>query len=271
MTWHVGRATALQYVHHRLDPTSTASVEAHMLECAACRLELGAVTETPMLDAIWDGIVDTLDRPPEGWIERLLRALGCRDVTTRIVAAAPRARFAYVLAVVVSIGLSVIASRSSYDEFFGLFLLVAPLGPLAATALAFGSRTDPAFELVGTLPTSTLRLVLTRTIAAVGPAMLLTSMSLVWMIERGWLALAWMLPSLGLAALALALSTYVTIEIAATVLGALWVAVPIVARARVSRLVDAIAGPVQVASLVAVVIGVLVVLRRSSMFDYREV
>jgi hypothetical protein len=85
------------------------------------------------------------------------------------------------------------------------------------------------------------------------------------------MALAWMLPSLALAALALALSTYVSIEVAAGGVAAVWFAVPIIVRVRVSRLVDAFAGPLQVASIAAAVIGVLVLLRRSSAFDYREV
>jgi hypothetical protein len=273
MNWHVGQETATRYAQQQLDPVSTASVEAHLLECEACRVLVGAEASTAIgslsLDALWDGIVDTIDQPRTGWVERLLRRAGLAETTTRLIAAAPRAQTAYVLAVALSLLLALIAGRTSHDDVFATFLLTAPLGPLFATAASFSRFADPAFELLGTVPTSPLRVLLTRTVAAVAPAIVLTGISFVWTAERGWLAAAWLLPSFALSAIALALSTWIAVERAALAVGVAWVAVPLVARTDVGALLDAFAA-IQVGSLVALAAAVVVVFVRQSTIEYRE-
>jgi hypothetical protein len=274
MSWHVGQGTATRYAHQQLDPVSTASVEAHLLECEACRVLVGAEASSavgaPSLDALWDGIVDGIDQPSTSWVERLLCRAGLADATARLVAAAPRARLAYALAVGLSLLLAFVAARTSYDDVFSTFLLVAPLGPLAATALAFSRSTDPVFELLGTVPTSPLRLLLIRTTAAVGPAIVLTAVSFVWTVERGWLAAAWLLPSLALSAIALALSTWIAIERAALAVGVGWVAAPLVIRTDVRALLDAFGSVIQIGSVVALAAAVAVLVVRQSVIEYRE-
>lgn len=273
MSWHVGQGTATQYAHQQLDPVSTASVEAHLLECEACRALVGAASTAVgalSLDALWDGIVDTIDQPRASWVERLLRRLGLPDTTARLVTAAPRARIAYILAVVMSLVLALLAARTAYDDVFGMFLLVAPLGPLLATAASFSRFSDPAFELLGTVPTSPLRVLLTRTVAAVAPAIVLTGISFVWTVERGWLAAAWLLPSLALSAIALALSTWFAIEHAALAVGVAWLAAPLVGRVNFRQLLDAFAGGIQIGSLVTLAAAVAMVVVRQSAIEYRE-
>ena len=274
MSWHVGQGTATQYAHQQLDPVSTASVEAHLLECAACRDLVGAEASSAVgvsaLDGLWDGIVDAIDQPHIGWVERLLRRAGLADTTARLVAAAPRAPRAYALAVGLSLLLAYVAAESSYDDMFGMFLLVAPLGPLVATAVSFSRFTDPAFELLGTVPTSPLRVLLVRTVAAVAPAIVLTATSFVWTVDRGWLAAAWLLPSLALCATALALSTWVAIERAALAVGAGWLVAPLVIRIHARALLDAFAGVIQIGSAVALAAAVVVVVVRHSVIEYRE-
>jgi hypothetical protein len=273
MSWHVGQGTATQYAHQQLDPVSTASVEAHLLECADCRGLVGAEASSvgaSALDALWDGIVDAIDQPRTSWAERLLRRAGLADTTARLVAAAPRAPLAYALAVGLSLLLAYVAAESSYDDLFGLFLLVAPLGPLVATAVSFSRFTDPAFELLGTVPTSPLRVLLVRTVAAVAPAIVFTATSFVWTVDRGWLAAAWLLPSLALCATALAISTWVAIERAALAVGAAWLVAPLVIRIHARALLDAFAGVIQIGSAVALAAAVVVVVARHSVIEYRE-
>jgi len=274
MSWHVGQGTATRYAQQKLDPVSTASVEAHLLECEACRVLVGAEASTAVgtlsLDALWDGIVDTIDHPRASWVERLLRRAGVAETTARLIAAAPRAQAAYVLAVGLSLLLALVAGRTSYDDVFAMFLLTAPLGPLFATAVSFSRFADPAFELLGTVPTSPLRVLLTRTVAAVAPAIVLTGISFVWTAERGWLAAAWLLPSFALSAVALALSTWIAVERAALIVGVAWVAAPLVARTDVGALLDAFAAAIQVGSLVAFAAAVVVVFVRQSRIEYRE-
>jgi hypothetical protein len=270
MSWHVDHATAERYAQRELDATSSASVEAHLLACGECRATLGAVAQDPVLDELWTAIVDTISRPQLGWIERFLLALGVSEASARIVAATSRARWSYLLAVALSLLLAVLAWRSDRAELFGAFLVLAPLGPLVATATAFGRWSDPVYELVATVPTSAIRLLLVRTAAAVTPAIVLTSISLPWVADRGWLAVAWLLPALALALGALALSSWMAIEPAAIALASVWVAAPLVLRLDVGDLLDLLGGPVQLASLIAAACaGTVTVLRRSA-YDYRE-
>jgi hypothetical protein len=153
---------------------------------------------------------------------------------------------------------------------FATFLVTAPLGPLFGTAASFSRFADPAFELLGTVPTSPLRVLLTRTVAAVAPAIVLTGVSFVWTADRGWLAAAWLLPSFALSAIALALSTWIAVERAALIIGVVWVAAPFVARTDVGSLLDAFSAAIQIASLVALTAGVAVVAVRQSSIEYRE-
>ena len=274
MTWHVGQGTASKYAHQRLDPVSAASVEAHLLGCEACRVLVGLEASTavgaPSLDAVWDSIVDTIDQPRIGWIERLLRRAGLADTTARLVAAAPRAQMAYVLAVGMSLLLAMLAAHTAYDDIFAMFPVTAPLAPLLATAASFSRFTDPAFELLGTVPTSPLRLLLTRTVAAVAPAIVLTGFSFAWTLDRGWLAAAWLLPSLALSGITLALSTWIAVERAAVVVGVAWVVAPLVVHTDVRELLDAFATMIQIGSVVALAAAIAVVFARQSTLEYRE-
>jgi hypothetical protein len=269
MSWHVDHATAERYAQRELDATSSASLEAHLLVCAECRATLGAAAQDPVLGELWTAIVDTIDRPRLGWIERFLLALGVSEVSARIVGATSRARWSYLLAVALSLLFAVLAWHSDRALPFGMFLVLAPLGPLVATATAFGRWSDPVYELVATVPTSAMRLLLVRTAAAVTPAMVLTSISLPWVADRGWLAVAWLLPALALALGALALSSWIAVEPAALALGGAWVAAPLALRFDIGDLLALLGGPVQVASLIAAACAGAVTVVRHSAYDYR--
>lgn len=274
MSWHVHATTMARYVQRGLDATSAASVEAHLMGCARCRAEVGALAagpaQGPRLDEVWDSIVDVLDQPELGRVERALVRFGLTEAAARVIAAAPRARWAYLTAVVVSLLAAVTAARSGHDPLLGAFLLVAPLGPLLATATAFGRRSDPTYELVATLPTPSLRILLLRTAATVTPAIVLTAASSLWIVDEGWLAAAWLLPALALALAALALSSWIAIELAATLLGGAWLAVPIVSQLAAADVLDVLGGPAQLASACAVAGAAAVTVLRRSAFDYQE-
>jgi len=270
MSWHVDVASADRYVARRLDPNGSASVEAHLVSCAACRERVGAAVDSDVLEAVWRGVTDAVDQPALGWLEHTLSRLGCSDANARMVSATTRARWSYLLAVGVSIALAISASQSSYERLFAMFLIAAPLGPLAATAGAFGRWSDPAAELLSTVPTSSLRILLVRTAAAVVPALALTAISLPWIADRGWLAVAWLLPSLALALGAVALSSWTSIERAALGLGVVWVGAPMVLRLRVPELLETFSGPVQIASLGAVAVAVAVTVLRRTEFEWSE-
>lgn len=273
MSWHVDQFASSRYLAGQLDSTSAASVESHVLVCDQCRAELGAAAgeiEAAALDVAWAGITDLLDRPSVGWVERVLQRMGCPDTVTRVVAATTRARFSFLVAVAVSLFLAINAARSPYEKFFGMFLIIAPLGPLVATAGAFGRWSDPVNELAGTVPTSSLRILLVRVTASVVPSIMLTALSIPWLIDRGWFAVAWLLPSVALSLGALALSSWVSIESAALTLGGLWVAVPISVRLPVSDLLELLGRPTQMVSLIVIATALAITLTRRNAFEYRE-
>jgi hypothetical protein len=271
MTWHLDATIAERYSSRDIDGALAGSVEAHVMACERCRQTLNNSVDAPALAWIWQSVEDVLDAPRRSWIDRVLLALGCSDVTTRLVSATTRARWAYLLVVVFNVGVAVASSYSREpDRTFLAFLLFAPLGPLVATAGAFGRWADPTHALIRVLPTSNLRVVLVRTVAGVVPAVVLTAAALPWLADRGWMAVAWLMPALALTLLTLALSTWIDVELAALVVGGLWIVLPLTLTVPTTELIDLIAGPFQVGSIaIAAIAGAATAARRST-FDYRE-
>ena len=270
MTWHIEATTAGQYSERQTDPVMAASVEAHLMSCEQCRAMVNDSVADDELTSIWHGIEDVLDVPRLGWVERLMIAVGCSDLTARTVAVTTRSRWAYLLLVAFNVVLAIASSRSGNAEpVFVAFLLLAPLGPLAATASAFGRWADPVIALRRTLPTSALRSMLVRTAATVAPAVVLTAAATPWLAGRGWLAVAWLLPALALTVSTLALSSWIEVEAAAVLLVGAWTAVALALRFGASDLIAAYAGPLQVVSAVAILAAAVTTLARRTEYDYR--
>lgn len=270
MTWHVDQPTAARYAARQLDGTSSSSVESHLISCDRCQAAVGGAIDEALLDSVWLALTDVLDRPAPGVVERALRWAGCSVATARIVAATTRARWSFLVAVVLSLLLAAIAAQSSDGRIFGLYLILAPLGPLAATAGAFGRWSDPVYVLVVTAPTSALRVLLIRVVASVLPAIVLTMLSVPWVLERGWLAIAWLLPSVALSAAALALSSWFDIERAAIGVALAWLLPPVLLRLELHRLLELFGTPAQLFSVLVVAAAAGMVLIRRDTFDVRE-
>jgi hypothetical protein len=269
MTWHLEATTASRYSDRRTDPAIASSVEAHLMACEPCRIMVNDSVPRTELASIWRGIEDVLDVPRLGWLERVMMALGSSDLTARTIGATARSRWAYLLLVAFNVMLAITASRSANPEPMLLaFLFLAPVGPLFATASAFG-RWDPVHALQSTLPTSTLHTILVRTAATVVPAVILTAAATPWLAARGWLAVAWLLPALALALTALALSSWIEIEKAAVLVVGAWAGVALVLRFRASQLIDAYVGPLQLACAVAVAAAAITTMARRTEYDYR--
>ena len=212
MTWHADPAVLAAYHRAEVDETVTASIEAHLLRCAECRHRYATHSladspeSGPWLDAIWDEVIDRVDEPRRSLVERVLGRLGVAAHTARLLAATPTLQLSWLLSIAGAVLTAVALTRGS-DTGPLLQLLVAPLLPPLAVALAYGAGVDPAYELGVATPTHGLRLVLLRTIASVAVTIavgLVTTLMVPW----SWTALAWLLPSLGLAALTLAMRTF---------------------------------------------------------------
>ena len=270
MTWHVDEESALRYVARGLDAASTSSIESHLLACDRCRATVGGAVDDDLVSFVWSQVADALDGSQLGRVERTLRRLGCSDTTPRIVAATTGARFSYVIAVAISVAMAVVAGHSRGDQAFVAFLLLAPIGPVVATAGAFGRWADPAHAVVSVTPTSKLRIVLIRTAASVLPAIVLTALSVPVLLDRGWLAIAWLLPTLALALGALALSSWIDLEIASLIVCGLWLSMPFLIRVPGGELIDVFGEQIQIASIAIAAVGTLTMTLRRGNFEYWE-
>src|SRR5439155_1248129 len=81
---------------------------------------------------------------------------GVPDHLARLLAATPSLRVSWFGATVVALGFSILAAYGKQDPL--MFLIVAPILPLAGVAAAFGPHVDPAYEVGLSCPVRTSRL-----------------------------------------------------------------------------------------------------------------
>lgn len=273
MSWHVDDAGLEALAAGRIDAVQAASLEAHLAGCGACRRRLGSHVDGARLAVVWADVVDTVDRPRSSWMEVALRGIGVSERTARLVAATPSLRWSWLAGVALTLALCVGVANVSGARAPLLFLVVAPLLPLAAVAVAFAAAFDPTAELVRSTPVSTVRLLLARTIAvlAVTVPMVLVAE---WLLDAPVPGSArWLLPSLALTATTLVLSMRFDPAHAAIGVGTCWVMplVAVVVRAGVGGAGEAVAGFVGFAplgqalsALVVLAGGVVVFARRDT-------
>lgn len=222
--WHLDPEAIRQYAQGAAPPGVAASAEAHLMKCAACRIMISPHMDAQRVESIWHEVVDRVDAPPRSWPERVLVRLGVREATARLVAATPTLRGPWLLAVAAVLAL--VAWAAQVDErFLRMFLVVAPLGPLAGVAVAFAGGLDPTREIGLAAPYSGLRLLLIRTaavLAVTGPIVATAGLALP---GSSWLAAAWLLPTAGLTCVALALTARMTPVVAVGVAATPWVLV----------------------------------------------
>ena len=149
------------------------SVEAHLSACADCRAAVPALADRAAPARGWCEIDDAVDAPRAGVVERLLARLGVRahdgppargDAVAARCRGWPRSP---------RLALAVVLGRARGDRGVMLFLLVAPLLPLAGVAAAFGPRADPTYELGARRPARGSGCCSLRTVAVVAATTLL--------------------------------------------------------------------------------------------------
>lgn len=175
------------------------------------------------VDANWQAITIELDAPKPGRLERLLRALGLPSEATRVMAATPALRRAWFVALtlVAAVGLIAAGADRPRDAFFNLAVL-APLVPIIGIAMAYGPSSDPAREIELATPSKGLRLLLLRSATVQTVSTLVLGMVSLASPVSTLAALGWMLPSLGLTSVALALMTVLSPSRAAATAGGSW-------------------------------------------------
>ena len=229
MTWHASEQLMTAYVHDRTDEVAAASVEAHLVACGDCRTllaEIAAPAQSDPLAAAWADIVDRLDQPPLGLIERLLLRFGVVETDAKVIATTPALRLSWFAAIAVAVIFAVWAAHNGSQDPI-VFLTIAPFVPLAGVALAFGPVADPMHETSVAAPISATRILAMRALAVgVLSAAILIPATLALAIGHP-IAAAWIAPALAVVSLALCLAPRFGIERGAAAAGALWaVAVP---------------------------------------------
>jgi hypothetical protein len=222
--WHVAGPVRELYAQGALDRVIAASVEAHLSACADCRAQLTPTADMARLDAIFAEIVDQLDAPRTGVVERALQRLGARADIARLLVVTPIVRASWLLAIGAVLLFALAAASTDSRGVLG-FLTVAPLAPLAGVAAAYGSRTDPVHELGVAAPFDKIRLLLLRAIAVLIVSVLVIAPVGALVEGRAAAAWQWLLPALALSAVTLALAERVDITLAAGAVAVSWLAI----------------------------------------------
>ncbi len=221
-TWHIDVSVLESYAAGRSTPVGGASVEAHLMDCRECGAVLRELMPREPLDRAWRAIRAHVEEPRAGIVERVLGGLGISSESARLLAAVPAFRGAWLLSVFTVLVFAGGAALFAEDTGLMLFLVVAPLIPVAGVAASFGGDADPAHELVTVTPYSSVRLLLLRTggvLASSIPATVLFGLALP---GPAWLAVAWLTPAVAGIALTLAASPYLGTSTTAAAVGAVW-------------------------------------------------
>jgi hypothetical protein len=223
-TWHVDATVLESYARGRTTPVGGASVEAHLMECRECAALLRELMPAEPLDRAWAAIRAHVEEPRAGVAERLLTALGLSSDSARLLTAVPAFRGAWLLGVFTVLVFAGGAAVFADDTGLTLFLVVAPLIPVAGVAASFGGDADPAHELVTVTPYSSVRLLLLRTAGVLLTSVPVTMLLGLALPGPAWLAVAWLTPAAAGIALTLAVSPHFDATTTATVISVLWTA-----------------------------------------------
>jgi hypothetical protein len=274
-TWHTDDASLAAYAAGVIDDARASSVEAHVLACSACRTALGARADARALDRMWEQVVDEVDAPRTGLVERGLRRLGVPGHIARLLSATPSLRLSWLIAEAVALGQAVVFANVAHgdpreDVAMWGFLMLAALVPVLGVAFAYGAGVDPTYEVGIASPMRCGRLLLLRATAVLVVSVGVAGVGALALPWRGWEALAWLLPSLGLTLATLALSTAVRPRVAGAVVAGGWIAVAVAAQSGSGDRFAVFRAGAQALAIVVIVVSVWALARRRETFETFE-
>jgi hypothetical protein len=267
MNPHVEAELLAAYASGDVDGAHAYSIEAHVVDCSDCQAAIGRLAAAARLQRVWADIEDRLDAPRVGPVEVVLARLGVPDHLARLLAATPSLSVSWLSAVALSLGFAAVAAAEGSERGLLLFLCVAALLPLAGVAAAFGRGLDPTFEVAVAAPFSNVRLLLVRTAAVLVTTIALAGLAALTLPGVGWTAAAWLLPSLGLTAMSLALATYIAPLSAFATVTTAWLAIVILSALDPGDRLAAFDGRAQIAFVVLAAGGAIVLALRQDHLD----
>lgn len=280
------------YVRGVLGSAAAWSVEAHLPGCAVCRRVLAGDLDQARLDRNRSVLVTRLALPEAGpsagrasrLAGRAAARCGVPAYVWRLLSVTPSLRWSWLAGLALVLGTAVgaarvaapvsgLAGRAGGGEALSsgllLFLILAPLLPLAGVAAAFHPRLDPAADLAAAAPMSGVWLFCVRSVAVIGAALVPTILAALALPGRGWLPLLVVLPALAVSAAALTLATLVRPLPAALGAGAGWVAIVGGAGLAAGSPAVAYEGAAQAAWLAVTVAACCLLAARHRVLDFR--
>jgi hypothetical protein len=202
-------------------------------------------------------------------VESLLSRIGLPGNVARLLTATPSLSFSWLGAVALTLTVAVVLANQSPRGIL-VFLLLAPLLPVAGVAAAYGPRVDPTYEIGLASPMSSFRILLIRATAVLATTLTLVGLSGLGLPGLDWAPAVWLLPGLALTLSSLALATWVPPVWAAGLVSGLWIGGVAIA--------DRVSGPIQPAfqaqaQAVFVAVGVLatvILITRRRTFELRS-
>jgi hypothetical protein len=224
MTWHAPPEALTDWVSGASPETAAAAIEAHLVRCAECRARAAALPQPEAdLEAVWTRVADAVESTAPNALTKVMRAVGVREPDSIVLRAAPAYTAAWSVAVAVTVALTVAAAMVDPDRMLGVYLLLAPLVPMAGVAAGYGPAADPTYELAVAAPYPKLKILLLR-----GAAVLLGSIPVTCavgaLLDPWWVAVAWIAPGLTAVLVLLAALTWVAPIRAAGGVAAAWTA-----------------------------------------------
>lgn len=260
--WHLDEELARRYAENRVPGVLATSVEQHLVTCPECRALLRPAVSDERRVTVWTSVLERVEAPRVGRLERLLRRAGLDEPTARLVAVTPLLRTSWMAGTVLVLALALLAAGTG-AQAVALFLVLAPVLPVAGVALTFGPAADPAHEIVAGTSYSPVRLLAVRALVVVTTTFAPAALAAVLLPVQLGLAIAWLLPALALTLGTLALSTTrLDPHVAASAMGIGWVSVVLYGVAGHDPLLAA-TPVVQLACLVGLVLAATVLLVRS--------
>jgi anti-sigma factor RsiW len=230
-TWHLPAELVDAWASGELGPTVAASVEQHLTVCPACRSAViapVAADGTLDLDRVWSRIADQVEPAPVPLVGRLMTRLGMRSHDALVLGAASTFTASWVAATATVVALTFTMSVVRPSSAVAVYLLLAPLVPLAGVAAAYGEDVDPTHELAVAAPYSQLRMLLLRTAAVLLVCVPVTAVAGL-ALDPWWVAAAWLLPGLALVAVLLVAMSWWSPSVSAGTVGVLWAVVAVTA------------------------------------------
>lgn len=266
MNWHASSRLLDTYARGAATYAEACSLEAHVMACETCRAAIPVELIKERLDRTWEAIADELHAPKGDAWERMILRTGVPDYIARLLATTPSLRVAWVLALGAVLSFGVLASYVGNGIRLP-FLLLAPLVPLIGVAGAYGPVADPAFEVALAAPMRSFKLLLIRATGVLTVSLVLGSVGAVLLPQLDWMVVAWLLPSLALVSISLALSTLILPVRSAAFVAVVWVGGVLTVEYAASEPLTAFRMPAQGGYLLIALLGSLVFATRRRILD----